>query len=99
MYIHSQNKNIIIISDNITNIYVKQSNIIISDNKSNTLRNKVNIVSDKEHYYLYCSTVSGEDIELGQYSSDKRCEEILEEILDFYVDIQQVHSVFTMPEE
>lgn len=37
--------------------------------------------------------------ELGRYSSIERCREVLEEILDFYINIVQTHSVFVMPEE
>ena len=33
MYIHSQNKNTIVISDNLTNIYIKYSKVIIGDGK------------------------------------------------------------------
>ena len=49
-------------------------------------------------YPIYYETETFNKI-LGTYSSIERCKEILEEILDFYVDIQQVHSVYTMPEE
>lgn len=48
---------------------------------------------------IYCDTNNDNEITLGFYKDKERCKEILEEILDFYVDIQQVHSVYTMPEE
>ena len=99
MYIHSQNKNIIIISDNITDIYVKESNLIIEEQN----KRKVNMVDDKKYYYLYCSTVNGENINLGEYSSIERCREILNEILDLYQDIMisncNSNSIYRMPEE
>ena len=99
MYIHSQNKNIIIISDNITDIYVKESNLIIKEQN----KRKVNMVDDKKHYYLYCSTVNGKNINLGEYSSIERCREILNEILDLYQDIMipncKSNSIYCMPEE
>ena len=106
MYIHSQNKNTIVISDNLTNIYIKYSKVIIGDGKKyNNEIGQMNVVkinkikSDRNHYYLYCTTVSGEDVKLGKYSSLERCKEILEEILDFYQDISVPNSVYYMPEE
>ena len=102
MYIHSQNKKTIVNSDNVTNIYAKHSKVIIGDSKKYNKKGQTNVVevkSDKNYYYLYCTTVSGEDIKLGQYSSLERCKEILEEILDFYQDISVPNSVYYMPEE
>lgn len=106
MYIHSQNKNTIVISKNLTNIYIKYSKVIIGDGKKyNNEIGQINVVkvnkikSNRNYYYLYCTTVSGEDVKLGQYSSLERCKEILEEILDFYQDISVPNSVYYMPEE
>lgn len=106
MYIHSQNKKTIVNSDNVTNIYAKYSKVIIGDGKKyNNEIGQMNVVkinkikSDRNHYYLYCTTVSGEDVKLGKYSSLERCKEILEEILDFYQDISVPNSVYYMPEE
>ncbi len=106
MYIHSQNKKTIVNSDNVTNIYAKYSKVIIGDSKKyNDKKGQTNIVevskkkSDRNYYYLYCTTVSGEDVKLGRYSSFERCKEILEEILDFYQDISVPNSVYYMPEE
>ena len=86
MYILTQNKKTIIISNNITNIYIKESSFLIGDNK-NTTSKKINIVNqrkntdDKErHYYLYCNTVNNEKLILGLYSIE-RCNEILNDIL------------------
>lgn len=107
MYIHSQNKNTIVISKNLTNIYIKYSKVIIGDGKKyNNETGQINVVKVNKiksnrnyYYYLYCTTVSGEDVKLGRYSSLERCKEILEEILDFYQDISVPNSVYYMPEE
>lgn len=106
MYIHSQNKNTIVISKNLTNIYIKYSKVIIGAGKKyNNETGQMNLVkvnkikSNRNYYYLYCTTVSGEDVKLGRYSSFERCKEILEEILDFYQDISVPNSVYYMPEE
>lgn len=103
MYIHSQNKKIIVNSDNVTNIYAKYSKVIIGDNKKYNKKGQ-NVVelskkkSDRNYYYLYCTTVSGEDVKLGQYSSIERCEKILREILDIYLLVEEP-VIYTMPNE
>lgn len=101
MYIHSQNKKTIVNSDNVTNIYAKYSKAIIGDGKKyNDEKGQTNVVevskkkSDRNYYYLYCTTVSGEDIKLGQYSSIERCEEILNEILN---DLKMENPIYVMP--
>lgn len=105
MYIHSQNKNTIVISDNLTNIYIKYSKVIIGDGKKyNNEIGQMNVVkinkikSDRNHYYLYCTTVSGEDVKLGKYSSLERCQKILGEILDSYLHVKEP-VIYTMPKE
>ena len=100
MYIHSQNKKTIINSNNVTNIYAKYSKVIIGDRKYNKKgqTNVVEVKSDRNYYYLYCTTVSGEDIKLGQYSSIERCEKILSEILDIYRRVEEP-VIYTMPKE
>lgn len=105
MYIHSQNKKTIVNSDNVTNIYEKYSKVIIGDSKKyNDKKGQTNVVevskkkSDRNYYYLYCTTVSGEDVKLGQYSSIERCEKILNEILDIYLHVEEP-VIYTMPKE
>ena len=104
MYIHSQNKKTIINSDNVTNIYAKHSKVIIGDSKKYNNKKGQNVVeisknkSDKNYYYLYCTTVSGEDVKLGQYSSRERCQKILGEILDYYLHVEEP-VIYTMPKE
>ena len=105
MYIHSQNKKTIVNSDNVTNIYAKYSKFIIGDGKKyNNETGQMNVVkvnkikSDRNHYYLYCTTVSGEDVKLGQYSSLERCQKILSEILDIYLHVEEP-VIYTMPKE
>ena len=99
MYIHSQNKKTIVNSDNVTNIYAKYSKVIISDSKKYNKKGQTNIVEvSRNYYYLYCTTVSGEDVKLGQYSSIERCEKILSEILDIYLHVEEP-VIYTMPKE
>ena len=105
MYIHSQNKKTIVNSDNVTNIYAKYSKVILGDSKKyNDETSQMNVVeankikSDRNYYYLYCTTVSGEDVKLGQYSSLERCQKILGEILDSYLHVEEPF-IYTMPKE
>lgn len=105
MYIHSQNKKTIVNSDNVTNIYAKYSKVILGDSKKyNDETGQMNAVevskkkSDRNYYYLYCNTVSGEDVKLGQYSSLERCQKILGEILDSYLHVEEP-VIYTMPKE
>ena len=104
MYIHSQNKKTIVNSDNVTNIYAKYSKVIIGDSKKYNKKGQTNVVevskkkSDRNYYYLYCTTVSGENVKLGQYSSIERCEKILSEILDIYLRVKEP-VIYTMPKE
>lgn len=105
MYIHSQNKKTIVNSDNVTNIYTKYSKVIIGDSKKyNDETGQINVVevnkikADRNYYYLYCTTVSGEDVKLGQYSSLERCEKILSEILDIYLHVEEP-VIYNMPKE
>lgn len=105
MYIHSQNKKTIVNSNNVTNIYAKYSKVIIGDSKKyNNETGQTNVVevskkkSDRNYYYLYCTTVNGEDIKLGQYFSIERCEKILSEILDIYLHVEEP-VIYTMPKE
>ena len=105
MYIHSQNKKTIVNSNNVTNIYIKYSKVIIGDGKKyNNEIGQMNAVevskkkSDRNYYYLYCTTTSGEDVKLGHYYSRERCQEILSEILDFYLHVEEPF-IYTMPKE
>ena len=77
-------------------IYSQNKNIII--NFANVINICIGYDGQAKESTIYCSTEEL-TMPLGTYSSVERCREVLEEILDFYVDIQQVHSVYTMPEE
>ena len=98
MYILTQNKKTIIISNNITNIYIKESSFLIGDNK-NTTSKKINTVNTKlflnkeKHYYLYCNTVNEEKVILGLYSSMERCSEILNDILLKLKEDEQIYEI------
>lgn len=80
-------------------IYSQDKNKIIN------LDNVINIYIDNDpnstEYTISCRYCRPNTYieDLGTYSSIKRCKEVLNEIIDFYVDIQQIHSVYEMPEE
>ena len=67
-------------------------------NLDNILDIRVGLTGQAENkniYYITENTI----MLLGTYSSTERCKEILEDIIDFYTDVQQSNSVFSMPNE